>query len=84
MKALRDKTRGELDLIIFEGVSRGSNARTSDLKYAHERLNQMVSSDDCSGPLKRTGRQKFQAKEVPLKMSRESLGADIRGKERRC
>lgn len=75
MKAPQDKARGE-----FDAVCSGSVASTSDLKYAHERLNQMVSSDDCSGPLKRARRLKSQAKKVAPKMSRRSLDA-YKGKE---
>jgi hypothetical protein len=60
-------------LIKFNAVCSGSVASTSDLKDAHERLNQMVSSDDCSGPLKRTGRLKSQAKKVAPELSRGSL-----------
>ena len=59
----------------FEAVCSGSAASTLDLKHAHERLNQMVSSDDCPGPLKRAGRPKSQAKKVVPKMSRGSLDA---------
>lgn len=43
-------------MIKFDAVCSGSVASTSDLKDAHERLNQMVSSNDCSGLLKRIGR----------------------------
>ena len=64
----------------FNAVYGGSVASTLDLKYAHERLNQMVSSGDCSGPLKRAGRIKSQAKRVAPKMSRGSLDA-YKGKE---
>ncbi|WP_237882196.1 hypothetical protein [Pseudomonas sp. PGPR40] len=64
----------------FDVACSGSAGNTLDLKYAHERLNQMVSSDDCSGPLKRAGRLKSQAKKVAPKMSRGSLDA-YKGKE---
>ena len=57
-------------MIKFDAVRSGSVARTSDLKYAHERLNQMISSDDCSRPLKRAGRIKSQEMRVAPKMSR--------------
>lgn len=67
-------------MIEFDAVCSGSVASTSDLKYAHERLNQMVYSDDCSGPLKRAGRLKSRAKKVAPKMSRGSLDA-YKGKE---
>jgi hypothetical protein len=64
----------------FNAVCSGSDANTLDLKYAHERLNQMVSSEDCSGPLKRAGRLKSKAKKVAPKRNRGSLDA-YKGKE---
>lgn len=62
-------------MIKFDAVCSGSVASTSDLKDAHERLNEMVSSDDCSGPLKRIGRVASRVKKVTPEMSREDLGA---------
>jgi len=67
-------------LIKFDVVYGGSVASTLDLKYAHERLNQMVSSDDCSGPLKRAGRLKSHSKELAPKMSMRRLDS-YKGKE---
>jgi hypothetical protein len=43
-------------------------ASPSDLKHAHERLNQMVTSGHYSGPVKRAGRLKSPAKKVAPKM----------------
>jgi len=57
-------------LIKFDAVCSGSVASTSDLKYAHERLNQMVSSGDCSDPLKRIGRVASRVKKVTPEMSK--------------
>lgn len=48
----------------LNSVCSGSVASTLGLKHAHERLNQMVSSDDGSGPLKRIGRVASSANEV--------------------
>jgi hypothetical protein len=62
-------------LIKFNTVCSGSVASTLGLKHAHERLNQMVSSDDCSGPLKGIGRIASSAKKVAPKMSREGFDA---------
>lgn len=63
-------------MIKLDAVCSDSVASTLDLKYAHERLNQMVSSDDCSGPLKRIGRVVSGVKKVTPKMSRgQSLDA---------
>lgn len=59
----------------FDAVCSGSVTSTLDLKYAHERLNQMVSSDDCSGPLKRIGRVASSTKKVTSKISREGFNA---------
>lgn len=60
----------------FDAVCTGSVASTLDLKYAHERLNQMVSSEDCSGPLKRIGRSASRVKKVAPRMNRgQSLDA---------
>lgn len=59
----------------FNAVCSGSAASTSDQKYAHERLNQMVSSDDRSGPLKRAGRLKSQAKKCGCALKR--IGEDV-------
>jgi hypothetical protein len=56
-------------LINFDAVRSGSVASIRDLKYAHERLNQMVSSGDCSGPLKRSARLTYEAKKVASKKS---------------
>lgn len=60
-------------MIKFDGVYGGSVASTRDLKYAHERLNQMVSSGDCSGPLKRSARLTYEAKKVASKKKQRVL-----------
>jgi hypothetical protein len=62
-------------LIKFDAVRSGFVASDLDLKYAHERLSQMVSSGDCSGLLKRIGRVASRVKKVTPEMSREGLGA---------
>lgn len=54
-------------MIKFNAVCSGSVASTLGLKHAHERLTQMVSSGDCSGPLKRSARLTYEAKKVASK-----------------
>lgn len=60
-------------MIKFDMVYSVSVASPSDLKHAHERLNQMVTSGHYSGPVKRAGRLKSPAKKVAPKMGMGSL-----------
>ncbi|MNU64000.1 hypothetical protein D3C71_532700 [compost metagenome] len=63
-------------MIKFDAVCIGNVASTLDLKYAHERLNQMIFSDDCSGPIKRIGRVASPVTTVtPIVSRRENLQA---------
>lgn len=62
-------------MIKFNAVCSGVVVSTLGLKHAHERLNQMVASDDCSGPLKRIGRIASNTKKVTRKMNNEGFDA---------